>query len=48
MKDSDLTHDMKPGKNLLAVVGMNKGEEPNPAGIVGILTDRVRPWTRRW
>ena len=43
VKDSDLTHDMKPGKNLLAVVGMNKGDEPNPAGIVGMLTDRVRP-----
>ncbi len=28
---------MHPGKNLLAVVGMNKGNEPNPAGIVGIL-----------
>jgi alpha-L-rhamnosidase len=38
VKDSDLTHDMKPGKNLLAVMGMNKGEEPNPAGIIGVLT----------
>ncbi len=37
VKDSDLTHDLHPGKNLLAVVGMNKGQEPNPAGIVGIL-----------
>jgi alpha-L-rhamnosidase len=38
VKDSDLTFDVHPGKNLLAVVGMNKGREPNPAGIVGILT----------
>jgi alpha-L-rhamnosidase len=38
VKDSDLTFDLHPGKNLLAVVGMNKGHEPNPAGIVGILT----------
>jgi len=38
VKDSDLTFDVHPGKNLLAVVGMNKGREPTPAGIVGILT----------
>jgi alpha-L-rhamnosidase len=38
VKDSDLTCDVKPGKNLLAVVGTNKGNEPNPAGIVGTLT----------
>jgi alpha-L-rhamnosidase len=38
VKDSDLTHDLKPGKNLLAVLGMNKGDKPTPAGLVGILT----------
>ncbi len=46
VKDSELTCDVKPGKNLLAVVGMNKGKEPNPAGIVGTLTidfDRGEP-----
>ena len=30
VKDSDLTYDMKPGKNLLAVVGMNKGDRAEP------------------
>ena len=46
VKDSDLTYDMKPGKNLLAVIGINKGTEPNPAGIIGVLTiefDRGEP-----
>ena len=46
VKDSDLTHDMQPGKNLLAVIGMNKSNEPNPAGLVGMLTiefDRGEP-----
>ncbi len=38
VKDSELTCDIRPGRNLLAVIGMNKGNEPNPAGIVGILT----------
>jgi alpha-L-rhamnosidase len=46
VKDHDLTADVKPGKNLLAVMGINKGNEPNPAGIVGIMTikfDRGEP-----
>ena len=46
VKESDLTYDMRPGKNLLAVIGMNKGAEPTPAGIVGVLTvefDRGEP-----
>lgn len=38
VKESDLTHDMRPGKNFLAVLGINKNNEPNPAGIVGKLT----------
>jgi alpha-L-rhamnosidase len=46
VKDHDLTADIKPGKNLLAVIGINKNKEPNPAGLVGILTiefDRGEP-----
>ncbi|MGD9634987.1 MAG: family 78 glycoside hydrolase catalytic domain, partial [Pirellulales bacterium] len=46
VKDQDLTTDIKPGKNLLAVLGINKNTEPNPAGIVGVLTlkfDRGEP-----
>lgn len=50
VKEHDLTTDVKPGKNLLAVIGTNKGAGNNPAGIVGILTvkfDRGEPMVIR-
>jgi alpha-L-rhamnosidase len=46
VKQSDLTNDLHPGRNLIAIIGMNKGDAPSPAGVIGILTiefDRGEP-----
>ena len=48
VKDADITHRLKPGKNLLAVICTNKGNEPNPAGFVALADDRIRPRRSRW
>jgi hypothetical protein len=34
----DLSHLLKPGANLLAVTAVNGGDQPNPAGLIGLLT----------
>jgi alpha-L-rhamnosidase len=38
VKQSDLTNDFRPGRNLIAITGMNKGDTPTPAAIIAILT----------
>ncbi len=38
----DVTPDVKPGRNLLAVEAVNWGSAPNPAGLIGVLTVTYR------
>lgn len=46
VKESDLTQDFHPGRNLIGIVGINKGDQPNPAAVTARLTiefDRGEP-----
>ena len=48
VKDSDLTHDCKPGKNLLAVHRHEQGRRAQPGGHRRHADDRVRLAASRW
>jgi alpha-L-rhamnosidase len=38
VKDNDVTDRIQPGTNVIALTGYNRGTNPNPAGVVGLLT----------
>jgi alpha-L-rhamnosidase len=37
VRDQDITYRLEPGTNLIAILGKNKGNAPNPAGVVARL-----------
>ncbi|MGH8022154.1 MAG: family 78 glycoside hydrolase catalytic domain, partial [Limisphaerales bacterium] len=40
VKDNDVTYRLRPGTNVIALTGYNKGTNSKPAGVIGLLTIR--------
>ncbi len=38
VRDQDVTYRLEPGTNVIALIGMNKGNAPKPAGVIARLT----------